>query len=313
MARRFDSGERGAGRGRRFEPCRHRTVHNQADRAAAISTVQPRRGPVMNYFCCDERRRAAVIAHPTLNGIDFLEVMDDPANPSLEKQKVLQVHFLKKLGPGQLNKDNFQIDGGERIKNIAVIRVTQGIGSPPSSPPIGSQQVVLVEVSAAGDFSTYRLRLIRDSQHADPPDGFDPMLSWVDFSFKIACQSDFDCKPARVCPPGVQPVPDISYLAKDYQSFQRLMFDRMALLNQQWTERNPADVGVTLVELLAFAGDYLSYKQDAIATEAYLGTARKRSSVRRHVRLVDYAMHDGRNSRVWVQLLVSSVVASLTL
>src|SRR5262249_24076173 len=52
---------------------------------------------------------------------------------------------------------------------------------------------------------------------------------------------------------------------------------------------------------------------DAIATEAYLGTARKRASVRRHVRLVDYPMHDGRNSRVWVQILVSAGVASLTL
>jgi hypothetical protein len=267
----------------------------------------------MNYFCCDERRRAAVLAHPTLNGIDFLEVLDDPANPSLEKQKLLQVHFLKSLAPGQLSKDNFRIDGGERIRNIAVVRVSQPAGSPPSSPPGASQQVVLVEGSSEGDFSTYTLSLVRDSQHTDPPDGFDPMLSSVDFSFKIACQSDFDCKPARVCPPGVATALEISYLAKDYQSLQRLMFDRMALLNQQWTERNPADVGVTLVELLAFVGDYLSYKQDAIATEAYLGTARKRASVRRHVRLVDYAMHDGRNSRVWVQILVSAGAASLSL
>ena len=37
-----------------------------------------------------------------------------------------------------------------------------------------------------------------------------------------------------------------------------------------------------MVELLAFVGDYLSYQQDAIATEAYLGTARRRVSVRRH-------------------------------
>src|SRR5262245_43541223 len=198
MARRFDSGERGAGRVRRFEPCRHRPGHNQADRAAAINTVQSRRGPVMNYFCCDERRRAAVLAHPTLNGIDFVEVLDDPANPSLEKQKLLQVHFLKKLAPGQLSKDNFRIDGGERIKNIAVAGVTQVVGSPPSSPPAASQQVLLVAVSTAGDFSTYTLRLVRDSQHPDPPDGFDPMLASVEFSFKIACQSDFDCKPARV-------------------------------------------------------------------------------------------------------------------
>ena len=31
----------------------------------------------MIYVCCDERRRDAVRAHGTLNGIDFLEVLDD--------------------------------------------------------------------------------------------------------------------------------------------------------------------------------------------------------------------------------------------
>ena len=67
-----------------------------------------------------------------------------------------------------------------------------------------------------------------------------------------------------------------------------------------WTERHVPDLGITLVELLAYVGDYLSYYQDAVATEAYLDTARRRISVRRHVRLVDYRMHDGCNARAWV-------------
>ena len=68
----------------------------------------------------------------------------------------------------------------------------------------------------------------------------------------------------------------------------------------QWQETHVPDLGITLVELLAYAGDYLSYYQDAVATEAYLGTARQRISVRRHARLVDYQMHDGCNARAWV-------------
>ena len=60
------------------------------------------------------------------------------------------------------------------------------------------------------------------------------------------------------------------------------------------------DLGITLVELLAYVGDYLSYYQDAVATEAYLDTARQRISVRRHARLVDYPMHEGCNARAWV-------------
>jgi len=57
-----------------------------------------------------------------------------------------------------------------------------------------------------------------------------------------------------------------------------------------------------LVELLAYVGDQLSYYQDAVATEAYLGTARQRISLRRHARLVDYAMHEGCNARAWVTI-----------
>ena len=68
------------------------------------------------------------------------------------------------------------------------------------------------------------------------------------------------------------------------------------------------DLGVAIVELLAYVGDYLSYYQDAVATEAYLGTARERISVRRHARLVDYVLHEGCNARAWVQIVVSGKV-----
>src|SRR5690606_34464394 len=75
-------------------------------------------------------------------------------------------------------------------------------------------------------------------------------------------------------------------------------------------ERSAADVGVALVEVMAYAADELSYYQDAVATEAYLGTARRRVSVRRHARLLGYPMHDGANARTWVRVRVN---ADLTL
>src|SRR6185437_13592079 len=55
-----------------------------------------------------------------------------------------------------------------------------------------------------------------------------------------------------------------------------------------------------LVEVLAYTADYLSYYQDAVATEAYLGTARQRISVRRLTRLVDYRLSEGCNARAFV-------------
>jgi hypothetical protein len=109
-----------------------------------------------------------------------------------------------------------------------------------------------------------------------------------------------------VCPPDVLPEPEIDYLAKDYTSFRRLMLDRMATIAPDWAERSPADSHVALVELLAYVGDHLSYQQDAVATEAYLGTARLRVSARRHARLLDYRVHSGCNARAWVVFDVDS-------
>ena len=59
--------------------------------------------------------------------------------------------------------------------------------------------------------------------------------------------------------------------------------------------------------MLAYVGDQLSYFQDAVATEAYLGTARKRVSVKRHTRLLDYTLHNGCNARTWICAEVKNV------
>jgi hypothetical protein len=98
--------------------------------------------------------------------------------------------------------------------------------------------------------------------------------------------------------------PEIDYLAKDFAGFRQLLLDHLSMWMPDWSEEHPADLGQVLVDVLAYAADYLSYYQDAVATEAYLGTARLRRSVKRHVRMLDYAWHEGCNARVWVQVLV---------
>ena len=248
------------------------------------------------YFCRSVRRRDTVRAaingngQPFLNGIDFLEV--SPAD-----HQTLLVHFVHNL-PGQpdgvpagpaLTPDHFRIEGGVRITDV---RVETVIGT--------SNNVLALTTNQAGDFSTYTLRLQTSPVIDEAPPGFDPMLAEVTFSFKVHCESDFDCAQRDLCPEPQLPPPYINYLAKDYASFRRLILDRLAVIMPDWLERNPADVGVALVELLAYVGDYLSYYQDSVATEAYLGTARRRASVRRHARLVDYFMHDGANARAWL-------------
>ena len=164
--------------------------------------------------------------------------------------------------------------------------------------------ILTVTVDRPGDFSEYRLSVVDDDPDRSPLAGFDPQLSAIRFTFKVDCPTGFDCVSDEDCPPGSLDEAEIDYLAKDYASFRRLMLDRMAVVAPDWHERNPADLQVALVELLAFVGDRLSYFQDAVATEAYLGTARRRDSVRRHARLLDYRMHDGCNARTWIHVAV---------
>src|SRR6185436_15628754 len=166
-----------------------------------------------------------------------------------------------------------------------------------------------INLDRCGDFSTYRVCLVQKVEDGNEVSyrrypGIDRRYACLDFSFKVDCPSDLDCKPAPDCPPKVFPAPEINYLAKDYASFRQLIFDRLALIMPDWQERHVPDIGITLVELLAYVGDYLSYYQDTVATEAYLDTARKRTSVRRHMRLVDYILHEGNNARAWVTVEV---------
>jgi hypothetical protein len=265
------------------------------------------------YICADPKRRQALLANPSLNGIDFLEVLDQQAVPlASPRQQTLLVHFFEPIPAAP----NLRIEGGVRITPVNIVWVFPAttVPSPPATPAEqaffaalpGADHILVIRTDSAGDFSTYTLRAIQSAINPAAPAGFDSQFAAIDFSFKVECPSDFDCQTTQVCPPpSLPPAPQINYVAKDYSSFRNLMLDRLAVTMPGWQEQSPADLGMALVEVLAYAADHLSYHQDAVATEAYLGTARKRVSVRRHARLLDYAMHDGCNARAWVHIAVT--------
>lgn len=246
--------------------------------------------------CSDSSFRRHVLREWGLNGIDYVEISDD--------QEVLTITFLSKA-PADLKVENVRIDGGATVTDIKATELRMCSDEDPEL-----DDCVRVTVDRFGDFSSYTLRIVetdvRGRPGTEPFHGFDPRYASIEFSFKAQCPTDVDCNSLEVCPPDIVPEPEISYLAKDYESFRRLILDRLALVIPEWRERHVPDVTIALVESLAYVGDYLSYYQDAVATEAYLGTARRRISVRRHVRLVDYPMHEGCNARAWVAVSVSS-------
>jgi hypothetical protein len=254
--------------------------------------------------CWDERRRQAV-RNRGRNGIDYVEIVDDA------KQTELCVHLFRNVPEG-LTAANLRIRGGQRVRNIHVLglRVEGGEDSE-------AEACFCITVDQPGDFSTYKLCIVALDEDGrptnDPFPDFDPRYACAEFSFKVGCPSDLDCKTEPVCPPEKRDEPEINYLAKDYASFRQLILDRLALLVPDWTERHVPDLGIALVEVLAYVGDYLSYYQDAVATEAYLNTARERISVRRHARLVDYLMHEGCNARAWVTIDADQDVTDSTI
>jgi hypothetical protein len=227
----------------------------------------------------DQRAQALRAANNPQNGIDFVEYRRSP--PALD------VVFFKAPPSGlhALKAGDFSVLGGVRVVGIKVV------GDPVSIGPLSLR----ITLDREGDFSSYILA-IRAYPQAPHPD-IDPERSQARFGFKASCPTDLDCRPAVDCPPQAPDEPALDYLAKDYQSFRRLMVDLVALRNPGWQERLPSDLGITLVELFAYAGDYLSYFQDAgPGTESYLDTCLHRISAARHARLVDYRMHNGRNA-----------------
>ena len=197
------------------------------------------------------------------------------------------MQFLKPLPGGGLGlpaaPSSVRVLGGVRVVGVQVVEVARA-----------ADGTLVVTVDRVGDHSLYELAI--DS------DRLDPVLRHARFSFMAGCRADVDCRVEEPCLPVERTEPALDYMAKDYASFRRLLLDLIPQLNPDFTERNPADLGIALIELLAFSGDRLSYFQDAVANEAYLDTARQRISARRHAKLVDYAMHDGRNA--WTALHV---------
>ena len=249
------------------------------------------------FFCKNKDRQKLIGAEGSqINGIDYLEVFT-------VDQRTLKIYFLQNL-PGEVNgvpgnsplkKENIFIEGGIRVKKINVTSVSR------------NNNVLTVRVDNTGDFSMYTLKIGTSSTNKNtPPAGFDQQLSVIDFSFKINCPNEFDCNSEAICPPPETEEPAIDYLAKDYSSFNRLMLDRLSTIMPDWKERNAADLQIALIELMAYVGDHLSYYQDAVATEAYLQTARRRISLKRHARLLDYFVHDGCNARVWMQVEIEA-------
>lgn len=223
------------------------------------------------------------------NGIDDIEFDGD------FEQQCVRVHLLCGLLCPDVPLDLCEIYDEQARKSIPCITVQS---STPASVVVKTQSPLCLN-------ATYLLKLNAQT-FTSCGEKIDPRFAQRRFTTTPVI-ADLDPQPTT-CPAPTSNELQPNYLARDYASFRQLLWDRLALTAPAWTERRIPDIGTTLVELFAYVGDYLAYYQDAVATEAYLNTARRRVSVRRHARLVDYELHEGCNARTFIQFEMDSDV-----
>jgi hypothetical protein len=232
------------------------------------------------------------------NGIDYVEVSEENYRITV---------YLFRSAPAEISIANVVIRGDANTTPVMVIDLQVCLVDDAER-----DDCLLLTLDRPGNASEYSVRLAALDQQGQPTDrpfeNFDPLYAEAHFRFESSVVNLIDCKPAHTCRPEQMAAPEINYLAKDYGTFRQLILDRLSQTLPDWQEQHEADIGMVLIEILAYVADYLSYYQDAVATEAYLDTARQRISVRRHVRLIDYLMHDGCNARTWVQIQASEDV-----
>ena len=81
---------------------------------------------------------------------------------------------------------------------------------------------------------------------------------------------------------------DFDWRVRDYDGFRLAMLEELAARFPERTRWTPADLEVVIVEALAAVLDQLSDQLDRVTAEAYLETARRPESVRRHLDLLGY-------------------------
>ena len=240
-------------------------------------------------------KRANDLDAEGLNGFSLVLVTLHPdTNPT---EAHLEVHFHNNnkitdiLADPQDPKLIFPISGGHRITagpGADQVKAISIAGNP-------SDNFLTLTVAPIGDYSTYTLSI----NYQD----MDPVFSEMDFKFRPGCFNL--CAPDWKAAPEPREDPAIDYLAKDYDSFRHTMISAMMERVPGWQPTSEADLDQVLIDLFSAAADELSDYQDRVMNEAYLGTARKRVSLAKHARLMDYHIHQGNQASTWLAVKIA--------
>lgn len=211
--------------------------------------------------------------------------------PALLLDPASTVHGLRAAGA--------RMQGGTRVVEVFLYRDPPAQLADPArwtlTPPPGVRAVRIGAAAIAGDRVVltivgdpdpgwYRLDVL-----PVPATPFDPLRTWLPVRLRPECDDGASWLPADEPPPAPVPSPVHDYLARDWLALRTALIE---FIQREYPDADvsPADPDIAVAELFAHVGDVLHYRLDRTATEAYLESARLRTSVRRHVRLVDYRL-----------------------
>lgn len=82
--------------------------------------------------------------------------------------------------------------------------------------------------------------------------------------------------------------PSFDFASRDFANIKNDLLTRASRALPDWTDRDPSDFTMALIELWAYTGDILHYYIDRAAQESFITTATKRESVLSLANLFDY-------------------------
>jgi hypothetical protein len=85
-------------------------------------------------------------------------------------------------------------------------------------------------------------------------------------------------------------IPNIDYTSRDYVSIRDSLVRAIPFFTPDWTDWNESDLGIVLLELLAYMGDNLHFYIDRMAAESFLPTLITRTSMVNLCKLIDYEL-----------------------
>lgn len=249
-----------------------------------------------------------------INGLNGLElVFVDLVPTAAPTQAELTVAFHNTIAVADIDdavnvgglpvSDVFTITGGTRIvggTGAGHLQITAIAAGPDTNS-------LLLTTSSIGDYSTYSLNVAFEDARGDTL--IDPLFASIPFKFRPGC-FNLNCAPAfeKGAPATAQPVVD--YLARDFDSIKHVLINAMRARVPQWEPTSEVDLDMVILDLIAADADELCDFQDRVMQEGYLGLARKRVSLARHARLMDYHIHQGNQASSW---LVAEVASNLTI